>query len=252
MSQPPDPKSSQDFLTAFGKLYQAQMQGRAQRDIQMIKGMFSGLAGLYRLRKFHEKQIASKFNLFRILRIEHLEEKTHTPFLAELLSPSGSHGQGDFFYQAFIQDIFPEKDHPWLSRSTHLKVAAESHTFGLGRIDLLITNPEPGHQFAIVIENKIYASDQPQQLQRYLDFALQVLQLPMERIRLVYLSPHGQAPGANSLNTKKREKLTTDNVYVQLSYRKHITTWLKKCLPDVKAPIVQETILQYLKTIQKL
>lgn len=240
------------FLEAFGSLYQSQLAGRAQRDIQMIKGMFSGLGGLYWLRQFHEKQIASKFNLFRLLRIEHLEEKTHTPFLAELLSPRGSHGQGDLFYQTFIQGIFPKDDHPWLSRSTHLRVAAESHTFGLGRIDLLITHPEPGHQFAIVIENKIYASDQPQQLQRYLDFALQVLQLPLERIRLVYLSPHGHAPGANSIDPKVRKTLTKQKVYVQLSYRAHITNWLQQCLPEVKAPIVRATILQYLKTIQNL
>ena len=32
------------------------------------------------------------FNIFQILRIGHLEVKTHSPILAELLNPKGRHG----------------------------------------------------------------------------------------------------------------------------------------------------------------
>ena len=43
------------------------------------------------------------FNLFRLLKIEASEVRTHSAFIAELLNPQGSHGQGDAFLKCFIQ-----------------------------------------------------------------------------------------------------------------------------------------------------
>jgi len=37
------------------------------------------------------------FNIFRILKVESSEVKTHSAFIAELLNPNGSHGQKDTF-----------------------------------------------------------------------------------------------------------------------------------------------------------
>src|SRR5690349_20393444 len=53
------------------------------------------------------------FNIFQILGIGHLEVKTHSPILGELLDPHGRHGQGAMFLRLFlsqfgISDFDPE------------------------------------------------------------------------------------------------------------------------------------------------
>src|SRR5665213_375123 len=42
------------------------------------------------------------FNIFQILGIGHREVTTHSPILAELLNPKGSHGQGSAFLRLFL------------------------------------------------------------------------------------------------------------------------------------------------------
>ena len=42
------------------------------------------------------------FNIFKILRVGHLEVKTHSPILGELLNPNGHHGQGAAFLRLFL------------------------------------------------------------------------------------------------------------------------------------------------------
>jgi hypothetical protein len=46
------------------------------------------------------------YNLFHILKIRHYESRVHTPFLVNLLSPKGSHAQGDLFYRVFLEQVF--------------------------------------------------------------------------------------------------------------------------------------------------
>src|SRR5688500_17218697 len=43
------------------------------------------------------------FNIFRILKVDSNEVRTHSAFLAELLNPKGSHGQKDVFLKLFIE-----------------------------------------------------------------------------------------------------------------------------------------------------
>jgi len=109
------------------------------------------------------------FNVFRILKLESSEVRMHSAFLAELLNPNGSHGQKDAFLKLFLKS-FCFKNNPINSESC--KVEVEKHTGFIneqgtegGRIDIVITDTESKHQ--IIIENKIYAGDQANQLFRY-------------------------------------------------------------------------------------
>src|SRR6266446_1112235 len=45
------------------------------------------------------------FNVFRILGLEAAEVRTHSAFLAELLNPKGSPGQGDLFLRLFLKEM---------------------------------------------------------------------------------------------------------------------------------------------------
>jgi len=55
-----------------------------------------------RHREAMSRATGEQFNMFRVLGVGHLEVKTHSPILAELLNPKGKHGQGDVFLSLFL------------------------------------------------------------------------------------------------------------------------------------------------------
>lgn len=78
---------------------------------------------------------------------------------------------------------------------------------------------------AIILENKIYAKDQPQQLDNYFA-ALKGLKYPVKDILLVYLTLEGNAPSPDSFCTAKKENASL----AQLSYQEHIIRFLNDSL----------------------
>jgi hypothetical protein len=111
-----------------------------------------------------------RFNIFDALRITDAEIR-HSNFLAFLVDPGESHGQGQLFLKAILMDLFrqsrlekrPQGCSPIVLDATELRgvdVKREwKHT------DLLITCNEP--PFVVVIENKIRATEGSDQLSRY-------------------------------------------------------------------------------------
>lgn len=118
-----------------------------------------------------DKATGGGFNIFSVLKIETDEVTTHSRFIAELLNPKGQHNQGDTFLQKFIQQIYNE-EHPvylQIDDLSNIKVEIE-HYIGTvtdkegGRLDIVLFQ---GKSAKILIENKIYATEQANQLQRY-------------------------------------------------------------------------------------
>ena len=185
------------------------------------------------------------YNVFDVLGVYN-QELSHSAFLAALLNPDGSHGMQDAFLKAFIDTIAHGGTKPELD-TAHAKVYTEynigniTETTG-GRIDILITDhsetgsgKDSGH--AIIIENKIWAADQPNQLVRYHNFAPEAA--------LLYLTLNGDEPSDQSKGT-----LTN---YRCISYRSDIIGWLRQCAQlSFDKPRVRETINQYINLLQQL
>jgi hypothetical protein len=178
------------------------------------------------------------FNVFQILGLETREVRTHSAFLAELLSPTGSHGLGDTFLKLFLPLLdFPEFD------ASRAHVVVEQHIGQIdadymqgGRIDLYL---EAASRY-IFIENKIYAGDQFNQLWRY--------HRHQPAARLVYLTLDGAEPPTWSTG----QQLPVGRC-VSLSYKHHIKQWLEACRQVTSIhPVVRETITQYLNLIISL
>ena len=99
------------------------------------------------------------------------------------------------------------------------------------RIDILIRLKfKPSGQTtplykAIILENKIYAKDQPQQLDNYFA-ALKGLKYPVKDILLVYLTLDGKDPSPDSFCTAKKAKASL----TLMSYKKHIIRFLERSL----------------------
>jgi hypothetical protein len=111
-----------------------------------------------------------RFNIFDALRITDAEIR-HSNFLAFLLDPGESHGQGQLFLQAILMDLFrkaPPEKRPQGCSPVVLD-GAELRGVDVKRewkhTDLLVTCKEP--PFVVFIENKIRATEGPDQLRSY-------------------------------------------------------------------------------------
>ena len=166
------------------------------------------------LRKEAEEQnskTGESFNLLQSARVRRDSELMHSSLIASLLDPNGKHGQGDkfltlFLEQAKIAGIDTEK----------AKVYTEYYLGDYGRADILIKSGNA----AVVIENKLYARDQPRQLRRYQEYFDKKECAP---IRLIYLTPEGREPSEDS-----RGKIVPKSV-ITISYVSDIVDWLKRC-----------------------
>lgn len=99
------------------------------------------------------------------------------------------------------------------------------------RIDILVRlkfkpsgSKEPSYR-VLIIENKIYARDQPQQLDNYFA-ALKDLGYTSQEIVLIYLTPEGDDPSEDSFCAAKKENASL----IKLSYQEDIMTLLEDSL----------------------
>lgn len=132
-----------------------------------------------------------RFNIFDALRIERAEIR-HSNFLAWLLTPSESHGQGDLFLKAVLMDVLrlaPPSKRPL---SPVALDGEELHDVGVRReyrnIDLMVICGHP--RFVVVVENKVESGERPEQLKKYEDTARK--DLPGEPSMFIFLSPDGR------------------------------------------------------------
>ena len=177
------------------------------------------------------------FNVFNILGLESNEVRLHSALLAELLRPNGMSGVGNAFQKAFLAILgLPENYIVDGKVSVELSIGTTTDTEG-GRIDIIM---EDGNH-AIIIENKIYAQDQPAQLLRYTNFARD--NYP-HGYRLLYLTLDGKEASDDSAQGCP---------YQCISYKNEISKWLAECARiSFDRPLVRETIRQYINLIKQL
>lgn len=181
------------------------------------------------------------FNIFKILKLHSSEVRLHSAFIAELLNPQGSHGQKDVFLKLFI-DKFQFKNNEFYTQGVTVEI--EKH-FGFlnegssegGRIDIILTDKNWNQ---IVIENKINAGDQKNQLLRYNQIS--------PNADLFYLTLLGVEPQDYSKGT-----LQANVDFKCLSYKLDIINWLEDCRKvAINSSILYQTITQYINITKQL
>ena len=111
-----------------------------------------------------------------------------------------------------------------------------------GFIDILIEAQVPSGRLALVIENKIYASDQPRQLARYWG-GLKNQGWLNEEIVLVYITPDGHAPEQISLTGLPA---SVAGATVCMSWRDDLIKWMECCPGHLSLPVrLEDCINQY-------
>ena len=181
------------------------------------------------------------FNIFEVLGMETDEVRTHSAFIASLLDPKGKHSCSDLFLKAFI-DVTDCSDLKLDTKNASVDIEVDTGpirnkgTEG-GILDILIESEDK----ALIIENKIYATDQSNQILRYYNYAKK----SYKKHRILYLTLDGHAPSISSSEE--------DIDYRCINYRDEILPWLEKCEEIVHdKPTIQCLIHQYQRLIKKL
>lgn len=222
------------------------MNEQTNNDVmnKKIDGLLKEIRPMYFISKQRKEERRSRgeaFNVFNVIGLWSEEVRLHSAFIAELLNPKGSHGMGDKFLKAFLELI--DKDEEFIDSSkvsndmVERYVGRKTETEG-GRIDIIV---EDGTN-ALIIENKIYARDQENQLLRYQNYAKKKFK---GESALVYLTLDGHEPS--------EEPTQREVDFIYLSYEKDMINWLTKCSQlAYNRPLVRETIQQYIHLIRQL
>ncbi len=236
-------------IREFVGRYQSFAGGRSNLRLQQLTQSFghvqTALKALADLDRSSQSRLASAFNLFRTLRVQRDEVRTHSAFLAALLDPDGTHAQGSLFLDAFLRhcrgkggkfELFPRLESstdsgPW-------EVSCEKPV-PEGRLDILVRSVQL--RFLMAIENKIGADEQQDQLGRYQTWLSRQKQYPPERRVLLYLTPEG-----------RRASTAYSEDYFPFSYGRDVVAWLRSALPNVEAARVRDVVMQYLDLVSNL
>ena len=177
-----------------------------------------------------------RFNMFKMLGVDHYEN-THSAILAELLNPKGSHGLKNEFLKLFVSRLINKETISGFN-SENASIRTEAGTDD-GRIDIFIKDNQ---RHAIIIENKIYAADQLEQLKRYNKSALK--DYGAGNYQILYLTLDGK-----DASPKSGEEV----IYERVSYSIDIIDWLEECVNlSARFPLVRETIFQYINHLKQL
>ena len=208
-----------------------------------IKDLFSQLLPLYhaeqeRLKK--EKEEGKRFNVFSALNMCSDEMRLHSRLLATLLNPKASHGLGNEFLKLFLIALGLPEDYITYCKEQIVErtIGEVTETTG-GRIDIILE--DRGH--AVIIENKIYAGDQPNQLLRYHNYGVKTF--GENNFKLVYLTLYGSDPSPYSLGGEHFE-------FTKLSYAQDILKLLEDFVPTQPQKPVHSTIEDYITIIKQL
>ena len=152
----------------------------------------------------------SRFNMFRICGVNHYEN-THSAIIAKFLNPKGTHGLKHKLLDCFIDNLGDKFIINGFD-TTNAKVITEHHAGGDGRIDITI---EDNNSNIIIIETKVYASDQYEQLIRYTKYA----KSQYHNHQILYLTLEG---------SKSSEQSSKEIEYTPISFKETIIDWLEK------------------------
>ena len=189
------------------------------------------LARTVSLRSQHGANRPPPFNIFTVLRKPSDEVDLHSKFLAALLDHVDPESRERENLRDFLTDVVGIEGFD----PEGVSIERES-----GHIDLLIA----GAGAAVIVENKIYAGDQWQQLKRYYErLTKDGGRYAKDQVSLCYLTLYGDSPEDHSIGEYG------EHLHLA-SYASHIPEWLLRCQRRAcDDPPLRESIGQYRHTV---
>ena len=249
-----------------------------------LKDIESMLAQVQAITEHYDKiaeERGDKFNVFDIVGLRNDEVRMHSKFIGNLLNPRGSHGMKAVFLDLFIELVnkkllIEEKSGEYIFQfatfeelnqnivERHTDFVSKDRKEG-GRIDIIL---EDRNQ-VLIIENKIFAGNQQNQLVRYTNEARRlgksyfVLYLTLEGKEMPYEEVdeiNGNCYNYNCLihpkldiKTEDEDKVKNISYYLPISYKEELLTWLNQCIKETyDKPLLREGIKHYINLIKQL
>lgn len=204
--------------------------------MEKLKELLNDVNAILREEKIKKEESlrrGERFNMFQICGVDHYEVM-HSAIIASFLDPNGNHGQRDKFLKAFISIVDDKTGIETSSCSVYTEYVTNE-----GRIDILIEDKKGK---GIIIENKVYAADQWEQLKRYDRFSKDKYGESNYTIYYLTLDKHDASDSSAG-----------EIAYNCISYGEHILNWIEECIKEsATTPLIRETLIQYSNHIKQL
>ena len=188
---------------------------------------------------------SSRFNLLSIIEKDRDEAHIHSKIIYNLLSQNWEKKDKETFLTLFLKEIGIEDENIY---GKNWEVTREK-TFDLdtikGRLDFEIKSKD----CIYIIEMKIDAGDQPEQLIRYQKFAKE----QHKKYKIFYLTLDGHNASKKSIGEEENLEENEKVEYINISFQGEILNWLENCLKLVEGKENKSAcISQYIASINKI
>ena len=188
---------------------------------------------------------SSRYNLLSIIEKDRDEAHVHSKVIYSLLSQNWGKKDKETFITLFLKEIGIEDENIY---DKNWEVTREK-VFDLdiikGRLDFEIKSKD----YIYIIEMKIDAGDQPEQLMRYQKFAKE----QHKKYKIFYLTLDGHNASKKSIGEEENLEENQKVEYTNISFKEEILNWLENCLKLVEGKENKlACINQYIASINKI
>ena len=192
---------------------------------------------------------SSRFNLLSIIEKDRDEAHIHSKVLYNLLSQNWGKIDKETFLTLFLKEIGIEDEiiynEKWeVSREKEYQLDEKK-----ARPDFVIES----QHYIYIIEMKIDADDQPEQLKNYKKIAEEEKKRKNKKeYKLFYLTLDGHNASKKSVGEEDSEEIKKVE-YTNISFKEEILNWLGKCLDLVKGKENKSACInQYIATVNEI
>lgn len=200
---------------------------------------------LYNLKLIYNKykvidSLKSDFNVFDLIINPYDEVHLHSRMIYSILTERKFQKQFLMSFLNFIDVSLP--DDVSFSGFKYINVEKEK-AIPNGRVDLFISFKIKNISYNVLIENKLLACDQPEQMNKYSSYMNS--SYPNDNNYVCYLTLDGSAPSEDSTKRLNEIKL--------ISYDSEIMSWIEDCIKiALREPGVREVLIQYSSLLERL
>lgn len=190
------------------------------------------------IKKYEEENIKNGYgnNIYSLLNMERDEVMTHEETIYSIFQNQYNHEIKQKLFSAFMIAMDLEEKYYY----TEWDVEKE-YFIGEGRIDLFFHSCD--NTLAVVVELKIDAEDQANQLTRYYNFVRRSNYVDFE---IVYLTLDGREPSEQS-----REGIPEKCHICLRSFGEHIVKWLSACIDVFETHSIDSSLLKQYEILLK-
>ena len=188
---------------------------------------------------------SSRFNLLSIIEKDRDEAHVHSKVIYNLLSQNWGKKDKETFLTLFLKEIGIEDENIYDKNWEVTREKAFDLDTIKGRLDFEIKSKD----CIYIIEMKIDAGDQPEQLIRYQEFAKE----QHKKYKIFYLTLDGHNASKKSIGEEENLEENQKVEYTNISFKEEILNWLENCLKLVEGKENKlACINQYIASINKI